>query len=323
MSPIFHDFFVSKIWARILRVRKQILQNVWIILKCRTFETLLWLTPWVWRSGWCLTFTIFFTFPRLFLKYSTNCHKSHELLLLARLKKPYLDWHRRLWRLFSRFFFYFSCVCTFLFFLSYLENSKFVKIIYFFFNLQNLWKFYLDWHHGLWRSGWLPLFHDFFYSSFWHMNSKFVNLSYQIGTNQINYFFLDFQDLWKPYLDWHHGLWWSGHWWQWNIPRYVAISSPTEFGAEFVVSFFLSLLFSRSQVVNFFKWKHHYLSENIAIFHSNDDLFNQYLFLNEKGCHLMTFSWKLESERTRSKGKRNHKFRTYVGPEGRQKYVLY
>ena len=28
-------------------------------------------------------------------------------------------------------------------------------------------------------------------------------------------------------------------------------------------SFFLLLSFSRSQVVNFFKWKHHYLSENI------------------------------------------------------------
>ena len=46
--------------------------------------------------------------------------------------------------------------------------------------------------------------------------------------------------------------------------------------------FFLSLSFSRSQVVNFLKWKHHYLSENIAIFHSNDDLFTQYLFLNKK-----------------------------------------
>ena len=67
-------------------------------------------------------------------------------------------------------------------------------------------------------------------------------------------------------------------------------------------------LFSCSQVVNFLKWKHHYLSENIAIFHSNDDLFTKYLFLNEKRCHLMTFSWRLESKRTRLRGKRNHKF---------------
>ena len=70
-------------------------------------------------------------------------------------------------------------------------------------------------------------------------------------------------------------------------------------------SFFLS--FSSSQVVNFIKWKHHCLSENIIFFHSNDDLFTQYLFLNKKRCHLMNFSWRLESKRTR--GKRNHKFR--------------
>ena len=43
------------------------------------------------------------------------------------------------------------------------------------------------------------------------------------------------------------------------------------------------LFSSRSQVVNFFtKWKHHYLSENIAKFQSNDNLFTQYLFLNKK-----------------------------------------
>ena len=77
-------------------------------------------------------------------------------------------------------------------------------------------------------------------------------------------------------------------------------------------SFFLSFSFSCSQVVNFLKWKHHYLSENIAIFHSNYDLFTQYLFLNEKRCHLMTFSWQLESKKMRVTGKSNHKFRTYV-----------
>ena len=69
------------------------------------------------------------------------------------------------------------------------------------------------------------------------------------------------------------------------------------------------LFSSRSQVVNFLKWKHHHLSENIAIFHSNYDLFTQYIFLNEKRCHLMTFSWRVGSERTKARGKRNHKFR--------------
>ena len=75
-------------------------------------------------------------------------------------------------------------------------------------------------------------------------------------------------------------------------------------------SFFLLLSFSCFQVINFLKWKHHYLSKNIAIFHSNDDLFTQYLFLNEKRCHLMTFSWQFESERMRARGKRNREFRT-------------
>ena len=69
-------------------------------------------------------------------------------------------------------------------------------------------------------------------------------------------------------------------------------------------SFYLSL--SRRQL---FKWNYHYLSENIAIFYSNSDVFTQYLFLNEKRCHLMTFTWCLESERMRVRGKRNHKFR--------------
>ena len=78
-------------------------------------------------------------------------------------------------------------------------------------------------------------------------------------------------------------------------------------------SFFLSLLFSCSQVVNFLKSKHQYMSENIAIFHSKDDRFSKYLFLNEKKrCHLMIFSWRLESKRTRVRGKSNHKFRAKV-----------
>ena len=63
------------------------------------------------------------------------------------------------------------------------------------------------------------------------------------------------------------------------------------------------LFSSRSQVVNFLKWKHYHLSENIAIFHSNYDLFTQYIFLNEKRCHLMTFSWRVGSERTKAREK--------------------
>ena len=63
-----------------------------------------------------------------------------------------------------------------------------------------------------------------------------------------------------------------------------------------------SLSFSRSQVVNFLKWKHHYFSENIAIFHSNDNLFTQYLFLNKKKVSfddffIKTWQWENESER--------------------------
>ena len=45
-------------------------------------------------------------------------------------------------------------------------------------------------------------------------------------------------------------------------------------------SFFLLLSFSCSQFVHFFRWKHHYLSENI--FHSNDDLFPIPLFERNK-----------------------------------------
>ena len=73
-------------------------------------------------------------------------------------------------------------------------------------------------------------------------------------------------------------------------------------GAEFVVSF-------SSQVVNFFfkvktslfEWRHYHISLKWWYFHPIP------FFLNKKRCHLMTFSWQLESERMR--GKSNHKFR--------------
>ena len=69
-------------------------------------------------------------------------------------------------------------------------------------------------------------------------------------------------------------------------------------------SFFLSLSFSCSQVVNFLKWKNHYLSKNITIFHSNDDFFTQYLFLNEKKVSFDDFFmtiWERENESERKK----------------------
>ena len=68
-------------------------------------------------------------------------------------------------------------------------------------------------------------------------------------------------------------------------------------------SFFLSLS-SSLKSSTFLREKHHYLNESITIFPSNDIFFTQYLFLNKKK---VTFSWRLESKRTR--GKSNHKFR--------------
>ena len=71
--------------------------------------------------------------------------------------------------------------------------------------------------------------------------------------------------------------------------------------AEFVVPFSsrscsltlkLSTLFS-------FEWAHCHISLKWWSFHPIP-------LLEQKRCHLMTFTWRLESERTR--GKRNHKF---------------
>ena len=69
--------------------------------------------------------------------------------------------------------------------------------------------------------------------------------------------------------------------------------------------FFLSISFPHSQVVNFFKWKHHYLSKNIAIFHPIP-LFEQKK-VSFDDFFMMT--WKQESEK-----KMNHKFRTRIIP---------
>ena len=70
-------------------------------------------------------------------------------------------------------------------------------------------------------------------------------------------------------------------------------------GVEFVVPFS-----SRSQVVNFLKWKHHYLRENNAIFQSNYDLFTQYLFLKEKKESFDDFfmtTWEQDNKSERKK----------------------
>ena len=76
--------------------------------------------------------------------------------------------------------------------------------------------------------------------------------------------------------------------------------------------FLFPLFFSRSLALK----SSTFLSENIIIwvktlpyFSQMMIFFTQYLFLNEKRCHLMTFSWWLESKRTRARGKSNHKFR--------------
>jgi hypothetical protein len=52
------------------------------------------------------------------------------------------------------------------------------------------------------------------------------------------------------------------------------------------------------------------LSENIAVFHSNDDPFTQYLFLNKKKVSFDDFSGRLESKRRSARGKRNSIFNT-------------
>ena len=66
----------------------------------------------------------------------------------------------------------------------------------------------------------------------------------------------------------------------WILIIYILYS----IGAKFLVPFFLSLKLST------------FLFENIMIFHSNIDLFIQSLFLRKR-CHLMYFSWRLESKR--------------------------
>ena len=109
---------------------------------------------------------------------------------------------------------------------------------------------------------------------------------------------------------------WFHHQINWNTKFQTSLQYPKNHSLCFwwhwrgiCGSFFLSLSFSRSQVINFFKWKHQYLSENIAIFRSNDDLLTQSHFWKKK-CHLMTFSWQNESEKTRVRKKKNQKFRT-------------
>ena len=77
-------------------------------------------------------------------------------------------------------------------------------------------------------------------------------------------------------------------------------------------SFFLWLSFSCYQVVT-------NKSSNDTFFHSKWRLrtkwrrFSEnFIVLNKKSCHLTTFWRRLESKRTRARGKRNHKFHASV-----------
>ena len=88
----------------------------------------------------------------------------------------------------------------------------------------------------------------------------------------------------------------------WTPEAALAVTFGPHQQSPFVVPF--SSLSSSLKSSTFLREKHHYLNESITIFPSNDILFTQYLFLNKKK---VTFSWRLESKRTR--GKSNHKFR--------------
>ena len=75
-------------------------------------------------------------------------------------------------------------------------------------------------------------------------------------------------------------------------------------GAEFLILFFLSLSFSRSQVVNFFRWQLHYLSGNIIIWVKTSSFVTQMTifsnnpsFWKKNGGILMTWERENESER--------------------------
>ena len=87
-------------------------------------------------------------------------------------------------------FFYFSCMCTFLHFLSYLENSKFVKIIYFF-QFAELMKILLGLTPWALMIRMTPLFHDFFYSFFGAHKFKIRQLviSNRYKSDQLSFFF--------------------------------------------------------------------------------------------------------------------------------------
>ena len=103
----------------------------------------------------------------------------------------------------------------------------------------------------------------------------------------------------------------------------LAFAVMVAIGAEFVVPFSFSF-----QIINFLKWKHHYLIEDIIIwlktslFHWNHHYLieNIIIWFKTHFTQMMIFSpnnsfwtkegfiW-FESERTRVRGKRDHKFR--------------
>ena len=85
----------------------------------------------------------------------------------------------------------------------------------------------------------------------------------------------------------------------WNLKRYKA------WNLWFLFPLALLLFLSSCQLfkvkTSLFEWKHCHISLKWWSFQPI------YLF-EQKKCNLMTFLWRLESERTRAGGKRNHKF---------------
>ena len=75
----------------------------------------------------------------------------------------------------------------------------------------------------------------------------------------------------------------------------------SSFGPRICGSFFLLLSFFLSKVFNFFRCKHHYVFDwNYYVTYTHIMFFfTHYLFLNNKRCHLTTFSWQLQNQSER------------------------
>ena len=73
--------------------------------------------------------------------------------------------------------------------------------------------------------------------------------------------------------------------------------------------FFFHLVLSLLKV-NLWKWKHHSLSENIAIFHTNGYVFTQYLFSNKKSVIWWLLHHDLRAREWEEEGTTNSASRT-------------